>query len=148
MHRTGIIILPITGCDSNRVKFAVSFPFPHNKGKMTSALGGSGRSTQLGAMDRALKQDRAIQELRTIIDEVKSVPAQLEELKMTVEALFNRVNSLNIPRLEAPITREELDALDAKIEALRVLQGPQITMANLNALEKRLDAKLEAVLKK
>lgn len=115
---------------------------------MTSALGGSGRSTQLGAMDRALKQDRAIQELRTIIDEVKSVPAQLEELKMTVEALFNRVNSLNIPRLEAPITREELDALDAKIEALRVLQGPQITMANLNSLEKRLDAKLEAVLKK
>ena len=67
---------------------------------------------------------------------------------MTVEALFNRVNSLNIPRLEAPITREELDALDAKIDALRVLQAPQITMANLNSLEKRLDAKLEAVLKK
>jgi hypothetical protein len=115
---------------------------------MTSALGGSGRSTQLGAMDRALKQDRAIQELRTIIDEVKSVPAQLEELKMTVDALYNRVNSLNIPRLDAPITREELEALDAKIEALRVLQSPQITMANLNALEKRLDGKLEAVLKK
>jgi hypothetical protein len=115
---------------------------------MTSALGGSGRSTQLGAMDRALKQDRAIQELRTLIDEVKSVPAQLEELKMTVDALYNRVNSLNIPRLEAPITREELEALDAKIEALRVLQAPQITMANLNALEKRLDAKLEAVIKK
>ena len=115
---------------------------------MTSALGGSGRSTQLGAMDRALKQDRAIQELRTLVDEVKSVPAQLEELKMTVDALFNRVNSLNIPRLEAPVAREELDALDAKIEALRVLQAPQITMANLNSLEKRLDAKLEAVLKK
>lgn len=112
---------------------------------MTSALGGSGRSTQLGAMDRALKQDRAIQELRTIVDEVKSVPAQLEELKMTVDALFNRVNSLNIPRLEAPVAREELDALDAKIEALRVLQAPQITMANLNALEKRLDSKIAAL---
>lgn len=112
---------------------------------MTSALGGSGRSTQLGAMDRALKQDRAIQELRTLVDEVKSVPAQLEELKMTVEALFNRVNSLNIPRLEAPVTREELEALDAKIDALRVLQGPQITVATLNALEKRLDAKITAL---
>jgi len=112
---------------------------------MTSAIGGSGRSTQLGAMDRALKQDRAIQELRTIIDEVKSVPAQLEELKMTVDALFIRVNSLNIPRLEAPIAREELEALDAKLEALRVLQVPQITIANLNALEKRLDAKITAL---
>jgi len=112
---------------------------------MTSAIGGSGRSTQLGAMDRALKQDRAIQELRTLIDEVKSVPAKLEELKMTVDALYNRVNSLNIPRLEAPITREELDALDAKIDALRVLQAPQITMANLNALEKRLDGKITAL---
>jgi uncharacterized coiled-coil DUF342 family protein len=108
-------------------------------------MNGGGRHTQLGAMDRAVKQDRAIQELRVIIDEVKSVPAQLEELKMTVEALFNRVNSLNIPRLEAPITREELDALDAKIDALRVLQGPQITMANLNALEKRLDTKISAL---
>ena len=47
---------------------------------MTSALGGSGRNTQLGAMDRALRQERAIQDLRTIVEEVKSMPAQMEEL--------------------------------------------------------------------
>jgi len=107
-------------------------------------MNGSGRNTQLGAMDRALKQDKAIQELRVLIDEVKSVPSQLEELKMTVDALFNRVNSLNIPRLEAPVTRDELEALDAKIDALRVLQTPQVTTASLNALEKRLEAKIAA----
>jgi uncharacterized protein YlxW (UPF0749 family) len=114
---------------------------------MTSAIGGSGRSTQLGAMDRALKQDRAIQELRTLVDEVKSVPAQLEELKMTVEALFNRVNSLNIPQLEPTVTLEQFQELERRIEALRVLQAPQVTVSSLNALEKRLDAKIVAALK-
>jgi hypothetical protein len=123
------------------VKFAVIFPEPT---EMTSTMNGSGRNTQLGAMDRALKQDKAIQELRVLIDDVKSVPSQLEELKMTVDALFNRVNSLNIPRLEAPVTRDELEALDAKIDALRVLQTPQVTTASLNALEKRLEAKIAA----
>jgi hypothetical protein len=111
---------------------------------MTSAIGGSGRSTQLGAMDRALKQDRAIQELRTIIDEIKSVPAQLEELKMTVEALFNRVNSLNIPQLEPTVTLAQFQELEQRIDALRVLQAPQVTVGSLNALEKRLDAKIAA----
>lgn len=108
-------------------------------------MNGGGRNTQLGAMDRALRQERAIQELRGIVEEVKSLPSQLEELKMTVDALFNRVNSLNIPRLEAPVTREEFEALDAKIEALRVLQAPQVTTATINALEKRLDAKIAAL---
>lgn len=111
---------------------------------MTSAIGGSGRSTQLGAMDRALKQDRAIQELRSLVDEVKSVPAQLEELKMTVEALFNRVNSLNIPQLEPTVSLEQFQELERRIEALRVLQAPQVTVGSLNALEKRLDAKIAA----
>lgn len=112
---------------------------------MTSTMNGGGRNTQLGAMDRAIRQDRAIQDLRSVVEEVKSLPAQLEELKMTVDALFNRVNSLNIPRLEAPITREEFEALDAKIDALRVLQTPQVTAATINALEKRIDAKLTAL---
>ena len=115
---------------------------------MTSAIGGSGRSTQLGAMDRALKQDRAIQELRTIIDEIKSVPAQLEELKMTVEALFNRVNSLNIPQLEPTVSLEQFQELERRIEALRVLQAPQVTVSSLNALERRLDAKIAAAVLK
>lgn len=136
--------LPITGGDSNCVKFAVAFPNPLNR-DMTSAIGGSGRNTQLGAMDRALKQDRAIQELRTLVDEVKSVPAQLEELKMTVDALFNRVNSLNIPRLEPAVSVEQIQEIEAKLDALRVLQGPQITMSTLNALEKRLDTKITAL---
>ena len=112
---------------------------------MSSVMNGGGRHTQLGAMDRAVKQDRAIQELRTTIDEVKSVPAQLEELKMTVEALFNRVNSLNIPRLEPAVSQDQITELDARIDALRVLQGPQVTMATLNALEKRIDAKIAAL---
>ena len=112
---------------------------------MTSALGGSGRNTQLGAMDRALRQERAIQDLRTIVEEVKSVPAQLEELKMTVDALFNRVNSLNIPRLEPSVTLDQFHELESKIEAVRVLQGPQVTLATLNALEKRLDTKITAL---
>jgi hypothetical protein len=112
---------------------------------MTSALGGSGRNTQLGAMDRALRQERAIQDLRTIVEEVKSMPAQMEELKMTVDALFNRVNSLNIPRLEAPVTQEQLQEIDSRVEAIRVLQTPQVTIAMLNALEKRLDAKITAL---
>lgn len=136
--------MPITGGDSNCVKFAVAFPNPLNR-DMTSAIGGSGRNTQLGAMDRALKQDRAIQELRTLVDEVKSVPAQLEELKMAVDALFNRVNSLNIPRLEPAVSVEQIQELEAKLDALRVLQGPQITMSTLNALEKRLDTKITAL---
>ena len=114
---------------------------------MTSAIGGSGRSTQLGAMDRALKQDRAIQDLRTTIDEIKSVPAQLEELKMTVEALYNRVNSLNIPHLEPTVSLEQFQELERRIEALRVLQAPQVTVSSLNALEKRLDARIAAALK-
>ena len=112
---------------------------------MTSALGGSGRNTQLGAMDRALRQERAIQDLRSIVEEVKSVPAQLEELKMTVDALFNRVNSLNIPRLEPSVTLEQFQELESRIEAVRVLQAPQITLATLNALEKRLDTKITAL---
>jgi hypothetical protein len=109
---------------------------------MTSALGGSGRNTQLGAMDRALRQERAIQELRTVVEDVKSVPSQLEELKMTVDALFNRVNSLNIPHLEPSVTLGQFNDLESKVEAVRVLQTPQVTLAMLNALEKRLDSKI------
>jgi hypothetical protein len=112
---------------------------------MTSALGGSGRNTQLGAMDRALKQERAIQELRAVVEDVKSVPSQLDELKMTVDALFNRVNSLNIPRLEPNVTLEQFSELESKLEAVRVLQGPQVTMSMLNSLEKRLDSKITAL---
>lgn len=112
---------------------------------MTSALGGSGRNTQLGAMDRAIKLDRALQELRGLVEEVKSVPSQLEELKMTVDALFNRVNSLNIPRLAPAVTLEQLQELETKVDALRVLQAPQVTLSNLTALERRIDAKIAAL---
>lgn len=96
-------------------------------------------------MDRALRQERAIQELRVIVEDVKSVPTQLEELKMTIDALFNRVNSLNIPKLEPSVTMEQFHELETRIEALRVLQAPQVTLATLNALEKRLDAKINAL---
>ena len=96
-------------------------------------------------MDRALKLDRALQELRGLVDEVKSVPVQLEELKMTVDALFNRVNSLNIPRLAPAVTLEQLQELETKVDALRVLQAPQVTLSNLTALERRIDAKIAAL---
>lgn len=125
------------------VKFGPNLP--DRRVRMTSALGGSGRNTQLGAMDRALKLDRALQELRGLVDEVKSVPAQLEELKMTVDALFNRVNSLNIPRLAPAVTLEQLEELETKVDALRVLQAPQVTLSNLTALERRIDAKIAAL---
>jgi hypothetical protein len=52
---------------------------------------------------------------------------------------------MNIPQLAPQVSQGQLDELESKIEALKVLQAPQVTTASLQALERRIDAKIKAI---
>jgi len=109
-----------------------------------SSVTGSGRFSQIGAMHRAEKVNRELQEMRDLLKEVREVPALVIALQKTVSELQGRLDALNIPKLTEPVTIDHIDDLESKIDALRALQGSQVSTAALQALERRIDAKLAA----
>ena len=109
---------------------------------MSSTLFGRGTHTQIGAMHRAETVNRELAEIRALLEEVKLIPDTVRELKEAVIDMRQRLNMMNVPDLVAPVKQEQLDELESKIEALKVLQAPQVTTANLQALEKRLTKRI------
>jgi hypothetical protein len=109
---------------------------------MSSTLFGRGTHTQIGAMHRAETVNRELAEIRALLEEVKLIPDTVRELKEAVIDMRQRLNMMNVPDLVAPVKQEQLDELESKIEALKVLQAPQVTTAALQALEKRLTKKI------
>jgi len=113
---------------------------------MSSTLFGRGTTTQIGAMHRAEKVNRELTEIRELLQAVADVPRQVAEMKQSIQAMAARLDALNIPKIDRePVTMDHLDDLESKIEALKVLQTPQVTTASLQALERRIDAKLAAL---
>ena len=92
-------------------------------------------------MHRAEAVNRELAEIRALIEEVRVVPPMVQELKAMVVEMRDRLDAMNVPQLTPIVTQEQLADLETRIEALRVLQAPQVTMATLQALEKRLEAK-------
>ena len=114
---------------------------------MSSALFGRGTHTQVGVMHRAESVNRELAEIRDLLLEVKAVPDAVKELKQMVLDMKHRLDNMNIPDLAPQVTQEQLEDLESKIEALKVLQAPQVTTASLQALERRMDTKIQAILK-
>ena len=112
---------------------------------MSSTLFGRGTHTQVGAAHRAELVNRELQEIRELLAEIKTVPDTVRELKEMVYEMKGRLDAMNVPQLTPQVTQEQLDDLETRIEALKVLQAPQVTMASLQALEKRLETKLKGL---
>ena len=110
---------------------------------MSSTLFGRGTLSQIGSANRAETINREIADIRALLLDIKQVPAIVRELSEMVTELKNRIDLLNIPELAPPITREELNDIIARVEAVRVLQVPTVTPAMLTALERRMDATFE-----
>ena len=110
---------------------------------MSSTLFGRGTLSQIGSANRAETINREIADIRALLLDIKQVPAIVRELSEMVTELKNRIDLLNIPELAPPITREELNDITARVEAVRVLQVPTVTPAMLTALERRMDATFE-----
>ena len=115
---------------------------------MSSGLFGRGTHTQVGASARAEQMNRELAEIKRLLIDVSAVPEIVKELQATVANMNRRMDQLNIPSLEPHVTREELGELETRIEALKVLQAPQVTAASIQSLERRIDAKLQALSKK
>ena len=116
--------------------------------KMSSTLYARGTTTQIGAMHRAVKVDREIAELRSLMEEVRAVPALVADLRKSMDQLASRLDALNIPKMGEPVSMDHIDDLDSKIEALKILQSSQASNSGLQALERRMDGKLAAALKR
>jgi len=116
---------------------------------MSSTLFGRGTHTQVGIAGRLRAEavNRELAEIRTLLQEVKAIPDTVKELKQLVLEMRERLDAMNVPQLTPQVTHEQLDELESKIEALKVLQAPQVTSASLQALERRIDAKLQALKK-
>jgi hypothetical protein len=112
---------------------------------MSSTLFGRGTHLQVGGMHRAEAVNRELAELRALVTEVKAVPEIVNELKQMVLDMKGRLDAMNIPQLAPQVSQGQLDELESKIEALKVLQAPQVTTASLQALERRIDAKIKAI---
>jgi hypothetical protein len=109
---------------------------------MSSTLFGRGTHTQVGSAHRAETVNRELAEIRALLNEVRTIPDTVRALSDAVADMRARLDGLNVPTLEAPVTQGQVDELAAKIEALKVLQAPQVTTAHLTALERRLEARL------
>ena len=114
---------------------------------MSSTLFGRGTHTQVGSMHRAEVINRELAEIKQLLQEVKAIPDTVRELKQAVVEMNQRLDAMNIPSLAPQVNQEQLDELETRIEALKVLQTPQITSSNLQSLERRMDAKLQALSK-
>jgi len=110
--------------------------------QMSSTLFGRGTHTQVGAMHRAEAVNRELAEIRALLVEVRAIPDTVRELKEMVLDMKARLDTMNIPELVPQVKQEQLDELATRIEALKVLQAPQVTAANIQALERRIDAKI------
>lgn len=99
-------------------------------------------------MHRAEAVNRELAEIRALIEEVRGVPAMVRELQTMVLEMRERLDAMNVPQLAPAVTQDQLGELETRIEALKVLQAPQVTMATLQALEKRLETKLAGRVKK
>ncbi len=115
---------------------------------MSSTLFGRGTHTQVGSMHRAELVNRELTEIRQLLLDIKAIPDTVKELKQAVTDMRERLDAMNIPQLAPQVSQEQLDDLESKIEALKVLQAPQVTTASLLSLERRIDAKLQAFTKK
>ena len=98
-------------------------------------------------MHRAEVVNRELAEIKQLLLEVKAIPDTVRELKQAVVEMNQRLNAMNIPTLAPLVSQEQIDELETRIEALKVLQAPQITASNLQSLERRMDAKLQALSK-
>ena len=112
---------------------------------MTSTLYNRGTMTQVGSMHRAENVNRELMEIRGLLLEVKAVPDIVKELTAAVNEMKQRLDTMNIPQITPQVSHEQLEELETRIEALRVLQVPQVTAASLQALERRIDAKLQVL---
>jgi len=108
---------------------------------MSSTLFGRGTHTQVGVAHRAEAVTRELNEIKELIKEVREVPDTVKELKDMVLEMKKRLDAMNVPQLALQVTQEQLDELATRIEALKVLQAPQVTAASLQALERRLETK-------
>jgi prefoldin subunit 5 len=115
---------------------------------MSSTLFGRGTNSQTGVMFRAEKINRELGEIRELVKTVTNVPETLDNFRKILSEITARLDALNIPQLSEPVTMDHIDDLETKIEALKVLQAPQVTTASLQALERRVDAKIAALTKK
>jgi len=112
---------------------------------MSSTLFGRGTHTQVGSMHRAESVNRDLAEIKQLLLDVKAIPDTVRELKQAVVDMKQRLDTMNIPTLEPQVSQEQFDELETRIEALKVLQAPQVTSASLQSLERRIDAKLQAL---
>ena len=94
-------------------------------------------------MHRAETVTREIAEIRELLIQIKAIPETVLELKTMVLEMKERLDGMNVPQLAPQVTQEQLDELATRIEALKVLQAPQVTAASLQALERRMDAKMK-----
>ena len=115
---------------------------------MSSTLFGRGTHTQVGSMHRAEAVNRDLAEIKQLLLDVKAIPDTVRELRQAVVDMKQRLDAMNIPTLEPQVSQEQFDELETRIEALKVLQAPQVTAASLQSLERRIDAKLQALSKK
>ena len=115
---------------------------------MSSTLFGRGTNSQTGVMFRTEKINRELSEIRDLVKTVTNVPETLDNFRTILTDITARLDALNIPQLSEPVTMDHIDDLETKIEALKVLQAPQVTTASLAALERRVDAKIAALTKK
>jgi hypothetical protein len=93
-------------------------------------------------MHRAEIVNRELAEIRTLLEEVRVVPALVQELRTMVLEMKGRLDAMNVPQLTPVVTQEQIAELETRVEALKVLQAPQVTMATLQALERRIDTKM------
>ena len=76
------------------------------------------------------------------------MPALVADLRKSMDQLASRIDALNIPKMGEPVSMDHIDDLDSKIEALKILQASQASNSGLQALERRMDGKLAAALKR
>ena len=93
-------------------------------------------------MHRAEIVNRELAEIRTLLEEVRVVPALVQELRTMVLEMKGRLDAMNVPQLTPVVTQEQIAELETRVEALKVLQAPQVTMATLQALERRIETKM------
>lgn len=119
---------------------------------MSSSLFGRGTFAQIGGAHRAEQSRKEFDQIWTALKALAELPAIVEELNGKVTALTKRLDALGAPQIKdgtgddepQPATQAQIEELNSKIEALKVLGFGSVTQASLTALEKRLSAKLES----
>lgn len=116
---------------------------------MSSSLFGRGTFSQIGGAHRAEQIRKEFDQIWMALKALADLPAIVEELSGKLETLTKRLDAMGAPQVkdeteEEPATQAQIEELNTKIEALKVLGFGSVTQASLTALEKRLTAKLES----